>query len=82
MVNEEKMRRIKYRLERFRIYHNELGDRFTIGYDEKRNDYDLNEMNLPFTVNICCVGRFGKGKSTGVNFVFGEKNANENKFGR
>ena len=81
MVNEEKMRRIKYRLERFCSYHNELGDRFTIGNDDNRNDYDLTEMNFPFTVNICCVGRFGKGKSTGVNFILGEKNAKENKSG-
>ena len=81
MVNEEKMRKIKYRLERFCSYHNELGDRFTIGNDENRNDYDLTEMNFPFTVNICCVGRFGKGKSTGVNFILAEKNAKENKSG-
>ena len=81
MVNDEKMRRIKYRLERFCSYHNELGDRFTIGNDDNRNDYDLTEMNFPFTVNICCVGRFGKGKSTGVNFILGEKNAKENKSG-
>ena len=81
IMNEEKMRRIKHRLERFCSYHNELGDRFTIGSDENTNDYDLTEMNFPFTVNICCVGRFGKGKSTGVNFILGEKNAKENKSG-
>ena len=38
-------------------------------------------MNFPFTVNICCVGRFGKGKSTGVNIILGQKNAKENKSG-
>jgi GTP-binding protein EngB required for normal cell division len=38
-------------------------------------------MNFPFTVNICCLGRFGKGKSTGVNYILGEKNAKENKSG-
>ena len=81
IMNEQKMKRIKYRLERFCSYHNELGDRFTIGNDENTNDYDLTEMNFPFTVNICCVGRFGKGKSTGVNFILGEKNAKENKSG-
>jgi GTP-binding protein EngB required for normal cell division len=32
-------------------------------------------------VNICCVGRFGKGKSTAVNYILGEKNAKENKSG-
>ena len=79
--NPEKMRKIRYRLERFCSYYNELGDRFTIGENDKRNDYDLTEMNFPFTVNICCVGRFGKGKSTGVNCILGEKNAKENKSG-
>ena len=81
IMNEEKMRRIRYRLERFCSYHNELGDRFTIGTDDYKNDYDLTEMNFPFTVNICCIGRFGKGKSTGVNTILGEKNAKENKSG-
>ena len=79
--NQEKMHKIRYRLERFCSYYNELGDRFTIGEKENRNDYDLTEMNFPFTVNICCVGRFGKGKSTGVNCILGEKNAKENKSG-
>ena len=81
IMDEEKMRRIKNRLERFCSYHNELGDRFTIGKDEYKNDYDLTEMNFPFTVNICCLGRFGKGKSTGTNIILGEKNAKENKSG-
>ena len=81
IIDEEKMRKIKYRLERFCSYHNELGDRFSIGKEEEQNDYDLTEMNFPFTVNICCVGRFGKGKSTGVNVILGEKNAKENKSG-
>ena len=79
--NPDKMHKIKYRLERFCSYYNELGDRFTIGENDMRNDYDLTEMNFPFTVNICCVGRFGKGKSTGVNCILGEKNAKENKSG-
>ena len=79
--NPEKMRKIRYRLERFCSYYNELGDRFTIGENDNRNDYDLTEINFPFTVNICCVGRFGKGKSTGVNCILGEKNAKENKSG-
>ena len=81
IMDEEKMRKIKHRLERFCSYHNELGDRFTIGSEDMRNDYDLTEMNFPFTVNICCLGRFGKGKSTGVNYILGEKNAKENKSG-
>lgn len=81
IMDEEKMARIRYRLERFCSYYNELGDRFTVGNDIYKNDYDLTEMNFPFTVNICCVGRFGKGKSTGVNCILGEKNAKENKSG-
>ena len=81
LVDEEKTRKIKHRLERFCSYHNELGDIFTIGSNNTTNDYDLTEMNFPFTVNICCLGRFGKGKSTGVNYILGEKNAKENKSG-
>ena len=77
----EKMQKIRYRLERFCSYYNELGDRFSIGKDNNRNDYDLTEINFPFTANICCVGRFGKGKSTGVNYILGEKNAKENRSG-
>ena len=77
----EKMHKIRYRLERFCSYYNELGDRFSVGENNNRNDYDLTEMNFPFTVNICCVGRFGKGKSTAVNCILGEKNAKENKSG-
>ena len=79
--NPEKMHNIRYKLERFCSYYNELGDRFTIGKGDHMNEYDLTEMNFPFTINICCVGRFGKGKSTGVNCILGEKNAKENKSG-
>ena len=79
--NPEKMHNIRYKLERFCSYYNELGDRFTIGEGDHMNEYDLTEMNFPFTINICCVGRFGKGKSTGVNCILGEKNAKENKSG-
>ena len=79
--NPEKMHNIRYKLERFCSYYNELGDRFTIGEGDHMNEYDLTETNFPFTINICCVGRFGKGKSTGVNCILGEKNAKENKSG-
>ena len=79
--NDDKMHKIKYRLVRFCSYYNELGDRFSLGVNENLNEYDLTEMNFPFTVNICCVGRFGKGKSTGTNCILGEKNAKENKSG-
>ena len=81
LKNDDKMSKIKNILERFCSYHNELGDRFTIGKDEKEICYDLTEMNFPFTINICCIGRFGKGKSTGVNYLLGEKKAKENKSG-
>ena len=79
--NEEKLRNIKNILLRFCSYYNELGDRFSIGEGDKEIFYDLTEDNFPFTINIACIGRFGKGKSTGVNFLLGEKKAKENKSG-
>ena len=81
LIDENKTSKIKRILERFCSYHNELGDRFTIGSDKNEICYDLTEKNFPFTINICCVGRFGKGKSTGVNYLLGEKKAKENKSG-
>jgi GTP-binding protein EngB required for normal cell division len=79
--NEEKLKKIKNILLRFCSYYNELGDRFSIGEGDKEICYDLTEENFPFTVNIACIGRFGKGKSTGTNFLLGEKRAKENKSG-
>ena len=79
--NEEKLKKIKNILLRFCSYYNELGDRFSIGEGDKEICYDLTEENFPFTVNIACIGRFGKGKSTGTNFLIGEKRAKENKSG-
>jgi hypothetical protein len=79
--NEEKMKKIKNILLRFCSYYNELGDRFSLGQGDKEIFYDLTEDNFPFTINIGCIGRFGKGKSTGVNFLLGEKKAKENKSG-
>ena len=79
--NEEKMKTIKNILLRFCSYYNELGDRFSLGQGDKEIFYDLTEDNFPFTINIGCIGRFGKGKSTGVNFLLGEKKAKENKSG-
>ena len=79
--NEEKLQKIKNILLRFCSYYNELGDRFSIGEGDKEICYDLTEENFPFTVNIACIGRFGKGKSTGTNFLLGEKRAKENKSG-
>ena len=43
--------------------------------------YDLVEKHYPFNLNICCVGRFGEGKSTGVNFILGELKAKESNLG-
>ena len=79
--NEEKLKKIKNILLRFCSYFNELGDRFSIGERDKEICYDLTEENFPFTINIACIGRFGKGKSTGTNFLIGEKRAKENKSG-
>ena len=79
--NEEKLKKIKNILLRFCSYFNELGDRFSIGEGDKEICYDLTEENFPFTINIACIGRFGKGKSTGTNFLIGEKRAKENKSG-
>ena len=79
--NEEKLKKIKNILLRFCSYFNELGDRFSLGEGDKEICYDLTEENFPFTINIACIGRFGKGKSTGTNFLIGEKRAKENKSG-
>ena len=79
--NEVKMKKIRNILLRFCSYYNELGDRFSLGQGDKEIYYDLTEDNFPFTINIGCIGRFGKGKSTGVNFLLGEKKAKENKSG-
>ena len=79
--DEEKIKKIHSILLRFCSYFNELSDRFSIGQGDKEIFYDLTEDNFPFTINIGCLGRFGKGKSTGVNFLLGEKKAKENKSG-
>jgi hypothetical protein len=47
--------------------HNELGDRFTIKDPSFPCDYELIDEYFPFNLNIACIGRFGHGKSTGVN---------------
>ena len=78
---ENKMEKIKNILLRFCSYHNDLGDRFSIGEDDKIIYYDLTEIYFPFTINICCVGGCGKGKSTCVNCLLGETKAKESKSG-
>ena len=66
---------------RFCSIHNELGDRFTVGNGENAEDYDLIEHYYPFNINIACVGRFGQGKSTGVNAILNEYKAKESSKG-
>ena len=78
---ENKMEIIKKILLRFCSYHNDLGDRFSIGEGDKEIYYDLTEKYYPFTINICCIGRFGKGKSACVNRLLGETKAKESKSG-
>jgi len=77
----EKMEKIKNILLRFCSYYNDLGDRFSFGTGDKEINYDLTEIYYPFTINICCIGRFGKGKSTCVNCLLGETKARESKSG-
>ena len=66
---------------RFCSIHNELGDDFDmsgIGEDEK---YDLTQKGFPFTLNLACIGRFGQGKSTGINVILQEYKAKESSKG-
>ena len=74
----EKILKVLYR---FCSYLNDLGDRFSIGEKEQKINYDLCEICFPFTINICCIGRFGKGKSTCVNFILDEEKAKESNSG-
>ena len=73
---------ILYILYRFCSYHNDLGDIIELG-DGKDNikTYDLVQRHYPFNLNICCIGKFGEGKSTGVNFILGELKAKEGNLG-
>ena len=59
-----------------------LGDYFKI-INSSGNEikYSLIEKEYDFTSNFCCIGRFGKGKSTGVNCLLGEKKAKESRSG-
>ena len=66
---------------RFCSIHNELGDRFTIGEGNNREDFDLTNNYFPFNLNIVCIGRFGQGKSTGVNVLSQEYKAKESSKG-
>ena len=66
---------------RFCSIHNELGERFSIGEGENFISYDLIEKYFPFNLNLCCIGRFGQGKSTGVNVILNEYKAKESSQG-
>ena len=61
--------------------HNELGDIFSVGKGNNEESYDLIEKNFPFNMNIACIGRFGQGKSTGVNALLKEYKAKESNKG-
>ena len=78
----KKIKKIKRILIRFCSYHNELGDYFKIiNSSGNEINYSLIEKEYDFTSNFCCIGRFGKGKSTGVNCLLGEKKAKESRSG-
>ena len=67
---------------RFCSIHNELGDVFSLDIDSKTEDkFDLIERAFPFNLNIVCIGRFGQGKSTGVNQILQEYKAKESNKG-
>ena len=61
---------------RFCSIHNELGDKFNLG-TKVDQDFDLIKNAFPFNLNIACIGRFGQGKSTGVNELLKEYKAKE-----
>ena len=75
------MKLIEEKLYRFCSIHNELGDRFTVGEGNNAEDYDLIDIYFPFNINIACIGRFGQGKSTGVNAILKEYKAKESNKG-
>ena len=77
-IYESKIQKILFR---FCSIHNELGDRFTIGEKNKKEDIDLIEKYFPFNINIACIGRFRQGKSTGVNVILNSYKAKEGDFG-
>ena len=79
--DEENPNDIEPLLLRFCSIHNELGDRFTVGEGENAEDYDLIEHYYPFNINIACIGRFGQGKSAGVNAILNEYKAKESSRG-
>ena len=75
-IFEEKIAPI---LVRFCSIHNDLGDRFYL--EKEKEDFDLSEHGFSFNINIACIGTFGQGKSTGVNFILDEYKAKESSKG-
>ena len=74
--------KFKKTLIRFCSYYNELGDFFSlINSNQQIIEYNLVNKKYNKTYNFCCIGRFGKGKSTGVNCLLGEKKAKESRSG-
>jgi GTP-binding protein EngB required for normal cell division len=72
---------IKNLLLRFCSIHNNLGETFSIGEDLNSIGYDLIENYYPFNINICCLGKSGQGKSTGVNTLLNDYKAKESSDG-
>ena len=66
---------------RFCSIHNELGDDFDLSEIGLNERYDLREKGFPFTLNLACIGRFGQGKSTGINEILKEYKAKESSKG-
>ena len=61
--------------------HHELGDKFTVGKGKNEENYNLIENYYPFYLNLACIGRFGQGKSTGVNAILKEYKSKESSQG-
>ena len=68
---------IKKLLLRFCSYYNDLGDTISMRVGDNIIDYNLNNKTFPLNFNICCIGRFGQGKSTGINEILNEYKAKE-----
>ena len=79
--DENNLTNIDANLLRFCSIHNELGDTFTVGKGDEAETYDLIDTYFPFNINIACIGRFGQGKSTGVNVLLNEYKAKESSKG-
>ena len=67
---EIEFEKIKNILLRFYSYHNDLGDKFSIGKGNTKIKYDLTHFYHLNTFNICCIGRNGSGKSSFINYIF------------